>query len=233
MPEVAANYLEKALALNPDQDEEIRFWLGELYEEAGEGEKALAVWQGISGYEHDPQLLLKRANVSARAGNFEEAKHLYEHALQHDLSPEALFGCGIVCYQMGEWQNAIRRFSQLIEKEPEYIAAYPLLAEALWELGMKEKAATIYAQVVQLKGDDLHLLDRYLSLLSELDQWEKVESLHGELASIDEDDVTIYYWKGRIAEKEGRLKEAVAFYQRVQNVGIHDTQERLEKILNN
>lgn len=232
LPEVAANYLEKALDLNPDQ-EEIRFWLGELYEEAGEGEKALAVWQGISGYEHDSRFLLKKANISARAGDFEEAKHLYEHALQHNSSPEALFGYGIVCYQMGEWQNAIRTFSQLIEIEPEYIAAYPLLAEALWELGLKEKSAMIYDQVVKLKGDDIHLLDRYLSILSELNQWEKVESLHEELASIDEEDVTIYYWKGRIAEKEGRLNEAVAFYQRVQNGGrVHDTQERLEKIIN-
>lgn len=233
LSEVAIGYFEKSLALDPEQ-EAIRYRLGEIYEEAGEEEKALAIWENISGLYDNPSFLVKRANLTARQGEFEEAKKQYEDILNLSPLPEALFGCGIVCYQMGDWPAAIRRFSQLIEVDPEYFAAYPLLGEALWELGMKDKAIAIYGQAHRLQEDDLPLLDRYLMLLSELGNWEKIRSLVAQMKGIDDEDPHYFYWKGRMAEQDGNIRDAIRFYQQLQggDQSIHDSHGRLEKMMN-
>lgn len=233
LPEVAMGYFQKALSFNPDHKEEILYWLGELYEESGEDQKALDTWKTISGFEEEEEFLVKSANLEARRGEFEKAKSLFEKAIQVSPSSEALFGCGIVCYQMGDWTSAVRRFSQLIEKDPEYVAAYPLLGEALWELKLKDQAITVYSQAVRMKSEDIHLLDRFFMLLTETGRWQEVKDYIDKMNEIDEEDPILFYWKGRISEKDGNIREAIALYQQVQmgEETIHDTVQRLNNIM--
>lgn len=233
LPEVAMGYFQKALALNPEHREEILYWLGELYEESGEDQKALDTWKAISGFAEEEGFLVKNANLEARRGEFEKAKSLYEKAIEISPSVEALFGCGIVCYQMGDWTSAVRRFSQLIEKDPEYVAAYPLLGEALWELKLSDKAIAVYSQALRLQSEDIHLLDRFLMLLTETGRWQEAKDYIGKIHDIDEEDPILFYWKGRIAEKEGNIREAISYYQKVQmgEETVHDTIQRLHNII--
>lgn len=233
LSEVAVGYFQKALSLNPEHKDEILYWLGELYEESGEDQKALGIWKGISGFEQEEEFLIKNANLEARKGEFEKAKSLYEKALEISSSPESLFGCGIVCYQMGDWTSSVRLFSQLIEKDPEYVAAYPLLGEALWELNLKDQAITVYSQALRMKSEDIHLLDRFFMLLSETGRWQEVQDYIGKMHDIDEEDPILFYWKGRIAEKEGNIREAIVLYQKVQmgEETVHDTIQRLNNII--
>ncbi|HBI03057.1 MAG TPA: hypothetical protein DDY49_03385 [Paenibacillaceae bacterium] len=233
LSEVAIGYFQKALSFNPDHKEEILYWLGELYEESGEDQKALDIWKGISGFTEEEEFLVKSANLEARRGEFEKAKALFEKAIEISVSPEALFGCGIVCYQMGDWTSAVRRFSQLIEKDPEYVAAYPLLGEALWELKLKDQAIAVYNQVLGIQSEDIHLVDRFLMLLTETGRWQEVKDYIGKMHDIDEEDPILFYWKGRIAEKEGNIRDAIALYQKVQmgEETIHDTIQRLNNII--
>lgn len=233
LPEVAIGYFEKALALNPQHKDDIYYWLGELYEESGNDEKALDCWKKVSDFEKKDLFFIKSANMEAKRGDFEKAKSLYEKAIALSPSSEALFGCGIVCYQMGDWTSAVRRFSQLIEKDPEYVSAYPLLGESLWELGLKEQAIAVYKQGIRMQSDDIHLLDRLAFLLAETDRLREVKDLLQNMKEIDEQDPILCYWQGRIAEEEGFIQEAMVFYQQVHMSGevIHDTIERLNSLL--
>lgn len=199
LQEVAIGYFEKALELEPDS-EEIQYLIGKLYAEQGQNGLALEKWQELSGYEDDGQIVLERAHMAAKQGEFEQALELYEQAIELSNSPEAYYGYGVTAYQMGKWQHAVKRLAKLIELDAEYVAAYPILAESLWKLERKEQALAVYQRISELEFDDDTITRRYLSLLVELEKWETIQALTDRMRELDDEDPVAWYWKGRAAE---------------------------------
>lgn len=231
LEEVAVRYLERAEELDPD-NEEIRYLLGRLYAEQGAGEQALAKWQQLEHFEEDERIGLELARLAAQSGEFEKAASLYEQAAEQNEQAEALYGAGVMRSQLGQWQTAVRHFARLIDLDAEYMAAYPLLADALWQLGMREQALAVYEQALSLNIEEEKLLDGYMPLLAEMERWKKVEALASRLREIDDENPAYWYWKGRVAEGTGDIEEAVACYEEALAEGeeVYDARARYEQL---
>lgn len=231
LEEVAIRYLERAEELDPD-NEEISYLLGRLYAEQGAGDRALAKWQQLENFEEDEQIGLEIARLAAQSGEFEKAAALFEQAAEQNEQAEALYGAGVMRSQLGQWQAAIRHLARLIDLDAEYMAAYPLLADALWQLGMQEQALAVYEQALGLHIEEEKLLDGYLPLLAEVEQWRKIDTLASRLREIDEDNPAYWYWKGRAAEGVGDTEEALACYEEAMAEGesVYDVRDRYEQL---
>ncbi|WCK56095.1 tetratricopeptide repeat protein [Aneurinibacillus sp. Ricciae_BoGa-3] len=233
LPEVAIRYLEQALKLDESQ-EEIRYLLGKLYAEQGEHSRALSEWESINGFDNDERLLLERAAMVAKDGEFEDALQLYDRTLSiSDRSVEALYGYGMVAFQLGNWMQAIPRLAKLLEVDREYIPAYSLLAECLVKAGFKDKAAEVYRQGLNLHVEEDTLVPRYMELLCDLQRWNEMNDWIDHMDEIDEDDPSIWYWQGRIAEGQGDTEMAVERYGRVLDSGedLFDTSTRYSHLI--
>ncbi|WP_027417506.1 tetratricopeptide repeat protein [Aneurinibacillus terranovensis] len=233
LPEVAIRYFEQALEIDPGQ-EEIQYWAGKLYAELGESGRALSQWETMEGFDRNEQILLERAALSAKQGLFEEALELYERILKESGDHvEALYGCGVVAYQLGNWQQSISRFAKLLDVDEEYVAAYPLLAESLWKLGLKDKALAVYRQALQLQPEEEILTECYVTRLAELEKWDEVNEWATHLLEKDEEDMTAWYWRARVAEGEGDRELALQYYEYVIDSGeeVYDTAQRYAYLL--
>jgi tetratricopeptide (TPR) repeat protein len=233
LPEVAIRYLEQALEIDESQ-EEIRYLLGKLYAEQGEHSRALTEWGSIDGFENDERLLLERAAMAAKDGEFEEALDLYDRTLElSERSVQALYGYGMVAFQLGNWMQAIARLAKLLELDREYIPAYSLLAECLVKAGLKDKAAEVYRQGLNLHVEEDVLVPRYMELLSDLHRWDEMNNWIDHMDDIDDEDPSISYWRGRIAEGQGDTETAVELYRRVLDSGedLFDTSARYTHLI--
>lgn len=232
LTEVAIRYFERAVELAPD-NEEIQYLLGRLYAEEGESERAMAKWQLLKGFEAEAAILLERARLAARQGDFESALALYEKIEDGEGNTEALYGAGMMAYQLGDWQRAVRHLARLIEQDADYISAYSLLAEALWKLTMKEQALAIYQRALTIHVEEEKLLAGYLRLVIELRKWDEAEATLAKLREIDEEDPAYWYWQGRMAEAQGRVQDALAYYEQVLSGGetVADVQQRYQNLI--
>ncbi|MBN6188620.1 tetratricopeptide repeat protein [Aneurinibacillus sp. BA2021] len=232
LTEVAIHYFEQAVELAPD-NEEIQYLLGRLYAEEGQSERAIAKWELLEGFEDKAPILLERARLAAHQGDFESALTLYEKAEGDEGNTEALYGAGMMAYQLGDWQRTVRHLARLIEKDADYISAYALLAEALWKLNMKEQAAVIYQRALAIHAEEEKLLQGYVRVVIELRKWEEAEATLAKLREIDEEDPSYYYWQGRMAEAQGRARDALACYEQSLASGeaVADAQQRYQNLI--
>jgi tetratricopeptide (TPR) repeat protein len=232
LDEVAIRYFEEALTLTPG-NEEIQYLLGKLYAEQGESDRAMEQWKSLEGFDEDEAILLERARLAARQGEFEEAFTLYQKLLETKETPQALYGAGAVVYQMGDWQAAVRYLARLIEVDADYIAGYPLLAEALWKLNMREQALAIYQRVLTLPVDEEYFLPGYLRMVIDMEKWEEAEEALHRLYELDDEDPVYWYWRGRMAEAKGEFEEARHCYEQVMDGGeiVADAQQRYQNLI--
>ena len=61
---------------------------------------------------------------------YETALDYYMEALEEEVSPDLLFGSGYAAFQIQNYELAIKQLEDLKELDPDYFAAYLLLAES-------------------------------------------------------------------------------------------------------
>jgi tetratricopeptide (TPR) repeat protein len=232
LEEVAVRYFEQAAELEPD-NEEIQYLLGKLYAEQGENDKAMKKWSLLEGFEEQEPILYERARMAVRQGDFEEALALYEKLAKDSTDTRVLYGAGMTAYQLGEWQRAVRYLARLIEADADYVTAYPLLAEALWSLNMREQALTIYQRALSLHIDEEKLLHGYLHMVIEMAKWDEADSALARWRELDDEDPLYWYWQGRVAEAKGMTEDALAYYEQALAGGeaAADAQQRYQNLI--
>lgn len=132
--EVAEYKLKEALHHYPDETL-LHTALGEVFYQQENYQLAL-----ISFLKGDTESYDKLADCYAHLGRFEEALPLYEKALNITEHPDLLFGHAFVASQLEKWETANTSFQKLVEQDPYYTSAYPLLVEAYLRLGEEENA---------------------------------------------------------------------------------------------
>lgn len=131
--EVSEQKLLTAKKLLP-HEEVIDFALGELYGEIGRFQEAISCYESVINKgvtEFSTVNLHQRiASMLSSTGSFEEALPHYELALKEKLEINTLFGFALTAFQAGNDAQAIERFTELKELDPEYHSLYLYLAKA-------------------------------------------------------------------------------------------------------
>jgi tetratricopeptide (TPR) repeat protein len=145
---------------------------------------------------------------------FPRASECLERWLQ--LQPDnvqALFLRGTYYSMNTQTESAIKDFRRVLELDSEHIPARLLLAQSLREGHHYEKAAEEYKIVLRQEPTNFTARLGLATYLVDTRQWAEVRPLVDELYREKPDDAEVLHLKGRLAESDGRLEEAIYLFK--------------------
>ena len=108
---------------------------------------ATGAWAGAG-----PDELFQQGVRAEDAGQWQLARHLYEHALAAgEPDPETCFNLGNVLYELDRKRAAARRYLQAVALDAEYVESLNNLGNALAESGWLNEAVRAYRRALQLE----------------------------------------------------------------------------------
>lgn len=185
--EVSESKLQEAYQLAPHEPA-VLFALGEFYYLVKKFDQAIAYYIALikTGYdEFDRVDIAGRLGMSyAQSGQFEKALAYLKQVAPGYQTTDIRFQTGLTQLHLGQVDEAIKSFKDLIEADNQYASVYPALAQAYAEknqydealkaaqegLGQDEFNENLYAQAADLAshlGDD-KLMDQYLHRAHEI-----------------------------------------------------------------
>ena len=124
--ETAKDKLLQALKIAPEEDA-VKFGLAELDYLSGDYEQALALYEDLIQRQNvfgEIDLNQRLFATNAKLGNYEKAADIIKK--RGDSKYEA----GLVMLSVGDDDRAIKFLDEVIQQSPDYVNAYPLLAQA-------------------------------------------------------------------------------------------------------
>lgn len=130
--ETAQQKLLQAKEIAPDEDA-ITFGLAELNYLSGNYHEALKYYQELAQNNKtfgEVVISQRIAACLAKLGDYEAAAQELRNHSNDILNIDALYEAGLIMLSAGDDKAAIDYFDQVIENQPDYVNAYPLLAQA-------------------------------------------------------------------------------------------------------
>ncbi|TSO26264.1 tetratricopeptide repeat protein [Lactobacillus sp. LL6] len=130
--ETAKSKLVKALKLAPDEVA-IKFGLAELDYMSGEYEEALALYQDLVKTQKtfgEVNLVQREFQTMAKLGRYEDAAEVIRNNSSAILDIDSKYQAGLVMLSVNDDDQAIKYLDEVIDQSPDYVNAYPLLAQA-------------------------------------------------------------------------------------------------------
>lgn len=130
--ETAKDKLLQALKLAPEEDA-IKFGLAELEFNSGQYEEALAHYKDLIRRQDtfsEVNLIQRLFQTEAKLGQYEEASQVIKKHSNAILDIDSKYQAGLVMLSVGDDDQAIKYLDEVIDQSPDYVNAYPLLAQA-------------------------------------------------------------------------------------------------------
>jgi tetratricopeptide (TPR) repeat protein len=153
----AVGYFAKTLELRPDF-EQASIDMAAAYEAMGDYAKAIETYKGLVGEEEDATAVLQRLiQLLIQQRRFTEALEYLDLAVESGYGgQETMRKIGLIHMELDQFDEAIKVFSTMLEKDP---AAYPVrlyLGIAYEEKGALDSA---YAEFVKIPHDSAPYID--------------------------------------------------------------------------
>lgn len=130
--ETAKEKLLQALKIDPDEDA-IKFGLAELDYVQGEYESALTLYKDLLKRQKsfgEVNLMQRLFQTEAKLGRYEEASQIIKKHSGDILDIDSKYQAGLIMLSVGDDKQAIKYLDEVIDQSPDYVNAYPLLAQA-------------------------------------------------------------------------------------------------------
>ncbi len=162
--------------------------------------------------------LLADAIALHRAGNLDEARHLYRRILAADPAhADARHLSGIAAYQAGHAALATVCFRATVAVDPSFAPAYNSLGNLLADRNHPDDAARAYRRAIALQDGYAEALGNLGLLLQTQERIDEAIAAYAEALSFDPGRTAIRFNLAVLYRRRGRLDEAaLCFYQVVQ-----------------
>ncbi len=130
--ETAKDKLEEALKIAPHEDA-IKFGLAELHFMSGHYEQALTLYEDLLKRQKsmgEVNLVDRLIQTEAKLGQYEKASRLIKKHSSDILDIDSKYQAGLIMLSVGNNDQAIKYLDEVIDQSPDYVNAYPLLAQA-------------------------------------------------------------------------------------------------------
>ena len=130
--ETAQDKLLQALKIAPEEDA-VKFGLAELDYLSGDYEQALALYKDLVQRQEtfgEVNLNQRLFATNAKMGNYEQAAEIIRKRSDSIFDIDSKYEAGLVMLSVGDDDKAIKFLDEVIEQSPDYVNAYPLLAQA-------------------------------------------------------------------------------------------------------
>ncbi|MFA7715632.1 tetratricopeptide repeat protein [Lactobacillus acidophilus] len=130
--DTAKDKLLQALKIAPEEDA-VKFGLAELDYLSGDYEQALALYEDLIQRQNvfgEIDLNQRLFATNAKLGNYEKAADIIKKRGDSILDIDSKYEAGLVMLSVGDDDRAIKFLDEVIQQSPDYVNAYPLLAQA-------------------------------------------------------------------------------------------------------
>ncbi|MBD5430993.1 tetratricopeptide repeat protein [Lactobacillus agrestimuris] len=130
--ETARAKLQQALNLNSNEDA-IKFGLAELDYMSGDYDAALALYKDLIERQKtfgEVNLIQRLFQTEAKLGHYEKASEVIKDNDTSIIDIDSKYQAGLVMLAVGDVDQAIKYLDEVIDQSPDYVNAYPLLAQA-------------------------------------------------------------------------------------------------------
>ena len=130
--ETAKDKLLQALKIAPEEDA-VKFGLAELDYLSGGYEQALGLYKDLVQRQEtfgEVNLNQRLFATNAKMGNYEQAAEIIRKRSDSIFDIDSKYEAGLVMLSVGDDDKAIKFLDEVIEQSPDYVNAYPLLAQA-------------------------------------------------------------------------------------------------------
>lgn len=130
--ETAKDKLLQALKIAPEEDA-VKFGLAELDYLSGDYEQALALYEDLIQRQNvfgEIDLNQRLFATNAKLGNYEKAADIIKKRGDSILDIDSKYEAGLVMLSVGDDDRTIKFLDEIIQQSPDYVNAYPLLAQA-------------------------------------------------------------------------------------------------------
>lgn len=130
--ETAKDKLLQALKIAPEEDA-VKFGLAELDYLSGDYEQALALYKDLVQRQEtfgEVNLNQRLFATNAKMGNYEQAAEIIRKRSDSIFDIDSKYEAGLVMLSVSDDDKAIKFLDEVIEQSPDYVNAYPLLAQA-------------------------------------------------------------------------------------------------------
>ncbi len=130
--ETAKDKLLQALKIAPEEDA-VKFGLAELDYLSGDYEQSLALYKDLVQRQEtfgEVNLNQRLFATNAKMGNYEQAAEIIRKRSDSIFDIDSKYEAGLVMLSVGDDDKAIKFLDEVIEQSPDYVNAYPLLAQA-------------------------------------------------------------------------------------------------------
>ena len=159
--------------------------------------------------------LFGQAVALHQAGRLMEAEPLYRKVLEAQPRHfDALHLIGVIHYQRGEYDEAVRRIGQALTINPNVAAAHNNRGGALKDLGRPKEALASYERAIALKPDYADAFYNRGSVLRSLERFEEAVASYDRAIALRPEYPDACNSRGSALKELGRFDDALASFDR-------------------
>jgi predicted O-linked N-acetylglucosamine transferase (SPINDLY family) len=156
---------------------------------------------------------IQRARALQGEGRLAEAASAYESVLMKDETDWAsLIALASIALQTGQLEEAVRRYSGLLERQPDFAEGHYKRGNALNRLGRWSAALADYDRAVALDPAYANAFCNRGTVFERLERWEEALASYDRAIALDSQDAFAYYNRASVLKELKRLDEAVGSY---------------------
>lgn len=158
-----------------------------------------------------PQELVAAGVALHQKGRIEDARAMYERALEQDSGhPDALHFLGVAAHQRGRGEEALALFAQALERAPDHADIHSNRGNVLKLLGRVDDAEAAYREALALQPDHANALSNLGTVMRASGRLDEAESLLRRAIAIRPDHVEARQNLGAVLGDRREFAEAVA-----------------------
>ena len=141
-------------------------------------------------------------------------------AIEPDWDEALMFQAQITAYS-GDLEEAKVLLTRLVEREPDNVKVEKLLAQVLIKSSEYEEAKNVYAGILKKNPEDAESRFSLALVYLQLQQDDKAEPLLKDLLDYPGWQDQASFYLGRIAVRDGRINDGLAWFDKVTNGAFH------------
>lgn len=104
---------------------------------------------------YHPHESLLRGHLAKQKGNLNQAFYLFSEGINHpETREESWLQGGIICFSRGQYHESIRLLRQVLNWNPESVAAIRTLAACYYDIGAMEQSIAMLQELIVLQPED-------------------------------------------------------------------------------
>ena len=191
---------------------------GDKLNKEGKIEESVECYQqGLIVNCQQPMLVYRTCgNNLITLGKFKEAERVFQQLIEvYPELPDGYEGYAKLTHSLGDWELALKRWSEAIFKFPENIAFQLQKGNVLIKLSRFDEAEAVFQQLIEKYPNQPYAYKGYARLTHSLGDWELALKRWSEAIFKFPDNIDFQVQKGNVLIKLSRFGEAEAVFQQL------------------